>query len=126
MMNKYAQIQDGIAWWVFLEECSLEELKRRFVPGMVFVDITGRTDVHEGDTYDPKTNTFTPAIAAEKSTGEKLSELDTEYQPQFLDLAQALGLATLSGNQTTIDGIKKDYASLKAEYDTKREAITNG
>lgn len=56
----------------------------------------------------------------------KLASLDAEYQPQFAALAQALGLATLAANQTTIDGVKEDYAALTAEYNTKREVITGG
>lgn len=61
-----------------------------------------------------------------KTTEELLYTLDAEYQPQFTELAQALGLATLSGNQTVIDSIKEDYTALKAEYDEKREVITSG
>lgn len=71
-------------------------------------------------------NTPEPAQTAEEIQAKQLTSLDAEYQPQFLDLAQALGLATLSGNQVTIDGIKADYAALKTEYDEKREEITNG
>jgi hypothetical protein len=54
---------------------------------------------------------------------EQLAVLDSEYQPQFAELAQALGLATLDGNQANIDSIKADYAALRDEYNTKREAI---
>lgn len=57
---------------------------------------------------------------------EQLSALEAIYQPQFTALAQSLGLATLEGNQTVIDGIKADYADLKAEYQTKLEAVNNG
>jgi hypothetical protein len=57
---------------------------------------------------------------------QKSAELDTEYHSQFTTLAQSLGLATLDGNQTIIDGIKSDYAALKTEYQKKLEEITNG
>ncbi|SDD90161.1 hypothetical protein [Sporomusa acidovorans] len=60
------------------------------------------------------------------TTEEKIAALDAEYQTQFTTLAQALGLATLDGNQTNIDSIKADYAALKAEYQAKREVISNG
>jgi hypothetical protein len=59
------------------------------------------------------------------TTEEKLTALDAEYQPQFVSLAQALGLATLDNNHTVMDGIKFDYVELKAEYQTKREGITS-
>jgi hypothetical protein len=61
-----------------------------------------------------------------KTTADKLAALDAAYQPQFKDLAQSLGLATLDGNETVLTGIKADYATLKAEYQTKKDAINNG
>jgi len=64
---------------------------------------------------------YSNAVKAQKS-----AELDTEYQSQFITLAQSLGLATLNGNQTVIDGIKSDYTALKTEYQKKMEEITNG
>lgn len=57
---------------------------------------------------------------------QKIVALDAEYQEQFAQLAQSLGLATLDGNQTVADGIKSDYATLKAEYQTKRQVIIGG
>jgi hypothetical protein len=57
---------------------------------------------------------------------QKIAQLDAEYQPKFAALAQALGLATLDGNQSVMDSIKSDYAALKAEYQTKKEDIENG
>lgn len=57
---------------------------------------------------------------------KQISAIDVEYQPKFASLAQSLGLATLDGNQVVIEGIKADYAALKAEYEKKREAINNG
>lgn len=52
-----------------------------------------------------------------------MAALDAEYQPQFAELAQSLGVATLDGNQVAIDGIKDDYAALKAEYTAKMEVL---
>lgn len=54
---------------------------------------------------------------------ELIAQLDAQYQPQFQELQQAWAAAQLDGNQTLADSIKADYASLKAEYQTKREAI---
>ncbi|MBU2701698.1 hypothetical protein Ga0466249_002817 [Sporomusaceae bacterium BoRhaA] len=68
---------------------------------------------------------YTPPAVVLTAT-EKIAALDAEYQPQFSALAQSLGLATLDGNQTVIDGIKSDYTALKTEYNAKREAIANG
>ena len=61
--------------------------------------------------------------AAEPTKEEKLAALDAVYQPQFVTLAQALGLATLDANQTVIDGVKADYAALKSEYQAKVKEI---
>lgn len=68
---------------------------------------------------------FVP-VAPVPTKSEKLIALDAEYQPQFKQLAEALGLATLDGIQSVIDGVKNDYESLKSEYQTKMEAINNG
>lgn len=71
-----------------------------------------------------KVNTITQT--AEEIKVAKLTALDAECQPQFTALAQSLGLATLDGDQTVMDGIKEDYAALKAQYQTKKEEIENG
>lgn len=63
---------------------------------------------------------------ADEIKQQQLDALDAEYQPQFVALSQALGMATLAENTDLIASIKADYTALKAEYDGKREVITNG
>jgi hypothetical protein len=75
---------------------------------------------------DGKIQLNTITQTAEEIKATKLTALDAEYQPRFTALAQSLGLATLDGDQTVIDGIKEDYAALKAQYQTKKEDIENG
>ena len=65
---------------------------------------------------------YVPEIV-EPTREEKLAALDAVYQPQFVILAQALGLATLDANQTVVDGVKADYAALKTEYQSKIKEI---
>ena len=67
-----------------------------------------------------------PGPTADEIKQKKIETLNTEYDPQFAALATSLGLATLNGDQTVLDGIKSDYTDLKAEYQTKLEAINNG
>lgn len=97
-------------------------------------DLKSRSEMSvESDTiYDISSIVLTDGAIAQKpavvlTAGEikanKIAILDAEYQPQFAELAQSLGLATLDGNQTIIDGIKSDYSALKKVYNTKREAI---
>jgi len=62
-------------------------------------------------------------VIPEPTKAEKVAMLDAVYQPQFVSLAQLLGVATLDGNQTAITGIKEDYAALKAEYTSKMEVL---
>ena len=57
---------------------------------------------------------------------KELTALDDIYQPQFTELVQSLGLATLANDTDTVTSIQSDYAELKSEYTTKREAIENG
>ena len=80
-------------------------------PGLRRVDL----DTKQIGVYTPPGPTAAESIAA----------LDIEYQPQFAALAQALGLATLDGNQAVMDEVKADYAALKVEYQARREEITN-
>lgn len=70
-------------------------------------------------------DTFVPPI--EKPTkDQQLSTLDSQYQPQFKELAESLGIASLANNQSLIQELQQEYASLKSEYDSKREVIMNG
>jgi hypothetical protein len=54
---------------------------------------------------------------------QKLQTLDWQYQPQFAELVNALGIATLSDSTDLITSIKVDYTALRVEYDTKRGEI---
>jgi|GEM_PF-5678029 len=67
---------------------------------------------------------WTKAKAAEQET--TLSALDDEYEPQFASLSSAMVAATLNGDTDLQTSLKTSYTSLKSEYATKREAITNG
>lgn len=97
------------------------------ITGAEFNDILNNRDTRRYDTANKKIVEYTPPeLTAEEKQAQALVALDAEYQPQFSDLAQALGVATLDGNQENINGIKADYAALKTEYQQKREAITNG
>ncbi|MCC5468625.1 hypothetical protein [Pelosinus baikalensis] len=75
---------------------------------------------------DGKIKVITITQTAEEIKTAKLTALDADYQPRFASLAQSIGLATLDGDQTVIDGIKTDYATLKNEYQAKKEEIENG
>lgn len=80
--------------------------------------LTGRYKVIKGKhTYAP----YAPTIDEIKQ--QELSALDTEYQTQFAELSQSLGMATLGDNADLVTSIKADYANLKTEYDTKRGEI---
>ena len=65
---------------------------------------------------------YVPEIV-EPTKEEKLVALDAVYQSQFTALAQSLGLASLDANAAVIDGVKADYAALKAEYQAKVKEI---
>lgn len=61
-----------------------------------------------------------------QTTDEKIAALDVEYQPQFQSLQLSWAAASMDGDTATADSIKLDYTTLKAEYQTKLEAINNG
>lgn len=126
-MHKYAQILNNKVHWIMEHEANLSTLYKNYFnkDQITFIDITNIPDIQEGYSYDAVTGTFiAPVTTLTKS--EQIASLDAAYQPQFADLATALGLATLGSEQSLIDGIKFDYAALKAEYQEKLEAIENG
>jgi len=84
--------------------------------------LTGDYKVIDGKhTYSPP-----PEPTAEEIINSQLTALDAEYQAQFTELAQALGLATLDNNTELIAEIHEEYAGLKTEYQVTMEVITNG
>lgn len=71
-----------------------------------------------------KRPTYVPT--AEERKNHSLIALDVEYQLQFQELQLAWAAANLDNNADLAAAIQADYAVLKAEYQTKREAIVNG
>lgn len=117
-MYTYAQILNGKVHLIMEHEANIETLYQQyFSKEIIFVDITSILPKPEvGWTYDG--SAFT-----DNSKATAIAALDAEYQPQFAELAQSLGVATLDGNQVAITGIKDDYAALKAEYTEKMEVL---
>ena len=84
--------------------------------------LTGDYKVIDGKhTYSPP-----PETTAEEIIEKQFATLDAEYQAQFSELAQALGLANLDNNTELITELQEEYAELKAAYQTEWEAIING
>jgi len=70
---------------------------------------------------DEKHTYIEPTLATqEELLQQNLLVLDCEYKPQFLELSQALIMATLSDNVDLMANIKNEYYCLKSEYDVKR------
>lgn len=61
----------------------------------------------------------------EEIKAQKLLELDSEYQPQFMELTRSWANAYMDGNTTNADSIKATKIALTAEYYTKKEVIEN-
>ena len=113
---KWARVENGV-----VQEITDIDPKGRFVKEIEDQFISCSDDVAQGYAYE--NGTFSEPVEHVPTIEEKVAALDAEYQPQFASLAQSLGLATLDGNQAVQDEIKADYAALKEEYQTKREAI---
>ncbi len=89
-----------------------------------YVAVTGEVLFDAIATESQLTAAFSGYIIALKQ--QKLDALDVEYQPQFEALAVAYITAILASDTTTAAARQSDYVTLKAEYTTAREAITNG
>jgi hypothetical protein len=120
--RKTSYVADGMPY-------TEEEIRQRF-PDFVEISEEDQNLYVTGKYYrgaDGKPVEITAYVpTAEEIKQQELSKLDAEYQPQFTALSQALGMATLAENTDLITSIKADYTELKAEYDGKREVITNG
>ena len=117
-MYTYAQILNGKVHLIMEHEANIETLYQQyFSKEMIFVDITSLSPKPEvGWTYDG-------SVFTDNYKATAIAALDAAYQPQFIALAQSLGVANLDGNEAVIAGIKEDYAALKAEYQAKAKEI---
>lgn len=126
-MYKYAQMVGDRVYWILEHAANLEELYRTyFSKEIVFIDVTGRNDVQEGWVFDG-VDFIEPTLLTEKELRcQYLKDLDSQYQPQFKDLATSLGIAILADNTRLIAELKADYVTLTAKYNSARELIING
>jgi hypothetical protein len=67
-MTTIAQILNNKAHWIFSTDETLEQVKSRFAPDMVFIDITDRPEVQEG--WDCIENQFMEPIVPTVSIDE--------------------------------------------------------
>lgn len=74
-----------------------------------------------GEIIEEETDIELPEVVIEPS-----AVLDAEFQPQFQALQLAWAAASLEGNNELVTAIQADYVALKAEYQSKREAMANG
>lgn len=63
---------------------------------------------------------------AEELKAQALAALDAEYQPQFRELQLAWAAASMAGDTDLAEDVVAANAALKAEYQTKLEAIDHG
>ena len=75
-------------------------------------------------TIDQLTSAFSGYVATKQQ--QSLDALDAEYDPQFDALTLAWATASMAGDTATAAARLTDKTALRAEYQTKREAITNG
>jgi hypothetical protein len=124
---RVAQILYEKAHWIFETDETMDELKSRFHPSIVFVDITDHPEVQEGWDYHAD-GSFSPSESAlllnpEEIRQQHLNALDEEYNPQFDALTLAWATASMEGDTETAAARVADKQTLKEEYQRKREAI---
>ncbi len=118
---KIAQIIDNKAHWIFTTGETMEQLKSRFAPDLIFTDITNKTNVEEGWDYDAATGEFSePVVLVTKDS------INAIYLPQFQTLQQSYTAALLTSNTISATAIQDDYQALIGEYNAAMEAVTNG
>ena len=118
---RIAQLLYNKAHWIFETEETMEQLKARFVPDIIFVDITNYVDIQEGWDYDSKTGEFSEPVEVVTK-----DDINAEYLPQFEALQKAFAAAQLVGDTISATAIQSDYQALITEYNAAMEAATNG
>jgi hypothetical protein len=62
---------------------------------------------------------------SEAQKEEKIKALDAEYEPKFVELAQAYATALMANDTATATNIQADYVALKVAYQSRLEVISN-
>ncbi len=118
---RVAQTIYNKAHWIFTTGETMEQLKSRFAPDLVFIDITDKINVQEGWDYDAATGEFgEPVVLVTKNS------INATYLPQFQTLQQSYTAALLTSNTTSAASIQSDYQALIGEYNAAMEAVKNG
>lgn len=116
---KVAQILYDKAHWIFETDDTMEQLRSRFAPNIVFVDVTDNTEVKEGWNYNAADGAFMEPAATKDM-------INAIYLPQFEALKQAYTAAQLVGDTVSATAIQSDYQALITEYNTTMEEVNNG
>ncbi|MDQ0202464.1 hypothetical protein [Pectinatus haikarae] len=117
-MSKWARVANEV-----VQEITDVSPVGRFTADIVAQFIECDDTVQQGYTY-ADSKFAVPTVTLTKQ--QKLDALDTEYNPQFDQLVNSLGVATLADDEDAQASIKADYTVLKTEYTTKRTAIEDG
>ncbi len=118
-MMRVAQILYDKAHWIFETDETMDELKARFTPDIVFVEID--SDIQEGWDYDALTGEFSEPVEVVTK-----DDINAEYLPQFEALKQAYMAAQLVGDTVSAAAIQNDYQALIVKYNAAMEAVDNG
>jgi hypothetical protein len=121
---RIAQIVNNKAHWIFATDETMEQLKSRFVPDMVFVDITGNAEVQEGWDYNAAAGEFSEPVVtltAEEQNAAAIARIEAVEAKS----ARAIRELYVYADSTDPDSqalVRTAKAKL-AEYETQIKAL---
>jgi hypothetical protein len=118
---RVAQIVNNKAHWIFdpkevLGADTLEQVKARFTPEQVFIDISDQSEVQEGWTYDGETNNFIgPVLSIEEQLNNVIRPIRNAKLNNLQNRVDRYHNQHDSGAETTdsIDTISKIYGIMQ-------------
>ena len=121
-MNTFVQIYNNRAHWIFQSDETLEQLKSRFSPECIFVDITNLDPMpEEGWDYDGVT--FTPHQDPPPSIQEQIDQLNKDYTATDNQLLMYWLAAAASGDTATQTDIQTEREALLVDYQAQLQVI---
>jgi hypothetical protein len=121
---RIAQIVNNKAHWIFTTDETMEQLKSRFAPDIMFVDITGKTEVQESWDYDAATGNFSEPVIT-LTIEEQNASLISKIEAIEDKTARAIRELYVYAGSTDTDG-QGILATAKAklsEYETQIETL---
>lgn len=119
---RIAQILYGQAHWIFETNETIEQVRTRFAPGLVFVDITDRPEVQEDWNYDGK-NFTAPIVSEEQQKASILYQIEVLESKQARAIREIMLYVNDADNQDIFNTAKAKLIDYEAQIKSLRSQL---